>query len=333
MHISSGDLAQSFSMQTRNTALKQDIQRLTEELSSGRIADVRQAVGGNTAYVNDLERSLAKLDGYSLATVEAGQLADGMQTALSRIGTLNIDFRSTLLGSSNSGLDLDAQNVLSEARSTLDGVIGALNTSIAGRMIFAGTSTETRPVASSETLRTSLSAAVAGAGSVDDILAAAQNWFDDPAGYGTIGYLGSNTALSPITLSDTETTQIDVRGDNPKVQDMLRHLAIISLADDPALGLSQVQQKELIQKTTGGVFAAVDAMTSLQAEVGLSEHRIEAASVRQSAERSSLEIARSNLLSSDPFQTATELEQVQFQLQSLYAITSRMSQLSLVNFL
>ncbi|MGB5865952.1 MAG: flagellin [Sulfitobacter sp.] len=333
MHISSGDLAQSFSMQTRNTALKQDIQRLTEELSSGRIADVRQAVGGNTAYVNDLERSLTKLDGYGLATVEAGQLADGMQTALSRIGTLNIDFRSTLLSSSNSGLDLDAQNVLSEARNALDGVIGALNTSIAGRMIFAGTATETRPVASSETLRTSLSAAVAGAGSVDDILAAAQNWFDDPAGYGTIGYLGSNTALSPITLSDTETTQIDVRGDNPKVQDMLRHLAIISLAGDPALGLSQVQQKELIQKTTGGVFAAVDAMTSLQAEVGLSEHRIEAASVRQSAERSSLEIARSNLLSSDPFQTATELEQVQFQLQSLYAITSRMSQLSLVNFL
>jgi flagellar hook-associated protein 3 FlgL len=74
-------------------------------------------------------------------------------------------------------------------------------------------------------------------------------------------------------------------------------------------------------------------MVNLQAQVGFSEARIEALTVRHSTERASLEMARNDLLSVDPYQSATELEQVQFQLQSLYAITSRMSQLSLVNYL
>jgi flagellar hook-associated protein 3 FlgL len=43
--------------------------------------------------------------------------------------------------------------------------------------------------------------------------------------------------------------------------------------------------------------------------------------------------AKTGLLEIDPFEAATKLEEVQFQLQSLYSVTVRMSQLSLVKFL
>ena len=328
-----GDLAQSYAMQSRNTALKQDIQRLTTELASGQVADVRQAISGNTAYANDLERSLTKLDGYDLSTTEAGQLAEGMQNALTRIGDLNTAFRDTLISTTGSTLSETSSGILTQADNTLDGIINAMNTSVSGRALFAGASTDIQPIAPKEDLLDGLRTAVSGAGSVDDILTAAQAWFDDSAGFASIGYQGADTSLAAISLSDQESAHLDLRADNAAFNDTLRYLATIALADDPALGLTEAQQSELIQKSISTAVSSTGQVVSLQAEVGISESKIEAASVRNSAERSSLEIARNDLLSIDPYQAATELEQVQFQLESLFAITSRMSQLSLVNYL
>ncbi|MCX7565763.1 flagellin [Sulfitobacter sp. F26169L] len=329
----SGDLAQSYAMQSRNSALKHDIQRLTLELSSGQVADIRQAVGSNSAYVNDLERSLTKLEGYDLATKEAGMFAEGVQSALSRIGDLNSDFRDTLMTATNPAFGDTTQSILTQAGETLDSVINAMNTSVNGRMIFSGAATDTQPVAKTDDLLAALRTAIVGAGSVDNILTAAQNWFDDPAGYRNVGYLGSTTSLAPVSLSDQDSANFELRGDDPALRDTLRNLAIVSLAGDPALGLTNSQQTELFQKTVGEVLKSDGAVVDLQAKIGVSENLIEAIGVRHSTERSNLEMARNTLLSIDPYKAATELEQVQFQLQSLYAITSRMSQLSLVNFL
>lgn len=328
-----GDLAQSYAMQSRNTVLKQDIQRLTTELASGQVADVRHAISGNTAYINDLERSLTKLDAYDLSTTEAGQFAEGMQNALTRVGDLNTAFRDTLLTTTSSGLGETANSVFAQADNTLDGIISAMNTSVSGRSIFAGASTDVLPIAPKEDLLDGLRTAVSGANNVDDILTAAQAWFDNPAGFASIGYQGADTSLADISLSDQESAQLDLRGDNTIFSDTLRYLATIALADDPALGLTEAQQSDLIQKSITSAVSSSDEIIGLQAQVGITESQIETASVRNSSERSSLELARNDLLSIDPYQAATELEQVQFQLESLFAITSRMSQLSLVNFL
>jgi flagellar hook-associated protein 3 FlgL len=320
-------------MQSRNSAIKNDIQRLTLELSSGQVADVRKAVGGNTAYLNDIDRNLRKLEAYDLATEEAGQFAMGVQNALSRISDLNAEFRNTLLVSSSSALGEASTNVLAQAKTTLDDMISALNTTVAGRSLFAGTATDTAPIASSEDLLASLKSSVAGAGSVDDVMAAAEAWFDSPAGFGASGYRGADDALTPFPLSDGETTTFSIRGDDPVLRKALMNFAIMALADDPALGLTPAQQSELLQRSIPGVIAADTPLIDLQAKTGFSQNRIEGFAARLSTERSTLEMARNDLLGINPYEAATELEQVQFQLQSLYTITSRMSQLSLVNFL
>ena len=334
MNIGSrGDMAHSYAMQSRNAALKQDMQRLTLEISTGQVADIRTALGGNVAYLNDLDRSLTKLTGYELAGSEAQQFADGVQTALSRISDLNTTFRDTLIGATNAALGVNTESVQNTARDILGQTVSTLNTQVSGRTLFAGTATDVHPIASTEDLLAGLTAAVAGAGSVDDILTAAQAWFDDPAGFGTDVYFGSDTPLAPVALSDTDAVEFELRANDPLFRDTLRNLALISIADDPALALSNTQKSELLQKTMITVFTNVDDITQLRGSIGTSEAHIEAVSVRNSSERSALEMARNNLLSVDPFEAATELEQVQFQLQSLYAITARSSQLSLVNYL
>lgn len=330
---SSSDLAHSYTMKARNAAMKQDIQRLTLEISSGKLADVRAAVGGNTAYVNDLERSLTKLDAYDLAATEAAQFAEGVQTVLGQVNDLGSALRDTLLTAPNLISDPTAVRIPLEAKETFEAVVGTLNTDLGGRSLLGGTGTDRPPLAPAADILDALRTAVTGAGSVDDILAAADAWFNDPAGFGAIGYQGETTSLAPVALSDTQNARQDVRADDPALRDTLRNLAVLALADDPALGLTTGQRHELFAKSTDRVLSAREGIVQIQAQVGFTEGRIAATQARNGAERTALEIARNDLLSSDPFETATELEQVQFQLQSLYAITSRMSQLSLVNYL
>lgn len=330
---SRGDLAHTYAMQFRQSALKQDIQRLTLEISSGQVADTRKALGGNTAYLADLDRSMTRLNAYDLATQEAMMFAGGVQNALTHISGLSNAFRNEVIAGSISAFGGTSTSIPVHAKNTLEQIVSALNTDVAGRSLFSGTATDTIPIAPAEEILAALRTAIAGIGNVDDILAAATAWFDGPAGFGAVGYRGSDVGLAPIALSDSAKAQFDLRGDDPVVRDLLRNLAVLALAEDPALALTGTQKNELLQKSTPGVLTSNDEMIRLQAKVGVIENRIETMSVRHSSERSAFEMARSNLLSIDPFEAATELEQVQFQLQSLYAITARSSKLSLVNFL
>ena len=61
--------------------------------------------------------------------------------------------------------------------------------------------------------------------------------------------------------------------------------------------------------------------------------RLDRIATRNAAEVTSLTMAKNTLLEADPFEAATKLEEAQFQLQSLYTVTVRSSELSLVNFL
>ena len=71
-----GDLAQSFLLRHRNSALKQDMARLTQELATGQVADKRQTMAGNHNYLTQLERNIEVLAGYKVSLTEATIFAD-----------------------------------------------------------------------------------------------------------------------------------------------------------------------------------------------------------------------------------------------------------------
>ncbi|MCK5644400.1 MAG: flagellar biosynthesis protein FlgL, partial [Gammaproteobacteria bacterium] len=64
-----------------------------------------------------------------------------------------------------------------------------------------------------------------------------------------------------------------------------------------------------------------------------SEGRIEAEKVRNQAMSVVFELEHSAILSADPYETVTKLEALQGQLQTIYTVTARLSNLSLTNFL
>lgn len=328
-----GDLSQSFLFQRRSVALRQDLTRLTDELSSGKVSDVRQVLAGNHNYLTGLERSLEVLQGFKVANTEASYLTAAMQLSLDRVQDFGGQLGLDLILASGGPVGVISGTPSENARTQLQGMVSSLNDDIAGRSLFAGVATNRTPLPNADILIDQVRTAISGQTTPADIMAAAKAWFADPAGFDAVSYTGSATALAPFSLSETENVSLDIKANDTALKDLLMHTALAALADDPALGLNVNQKSELFGLTGIGLQSNQDQLTSLRARIGFTQERIEMISARNESEETSIEFARNALLLADPFETATTLENVQFHLQSLYSVTVRSSQLSLVNYL
>jgi len=328
-----GDLSHSYAMRQRNISIRQDIDRFTQELSTGQVADVRDVLAGNHSYLTDIERRASILNGYNVATTEATIFTENSQAALSRIEETSGTLSKSLILAGEGVTGAVVSTAASEARSTLASMLGAVNSSAAGRYLFSGTASDQPPLPDADTVLAALRPIVAGAATPADAMAAATAWFDDPAGFEATLYQGSADGIGPFTLSETDTVAFDVRAVDAELKEVIKLAAVSALGDDPVLGFDLDAQADLYGLAGQAMLSGQDGVIRVQAKVGVAEARIDGVATRNAAEATSLEFAKAALLEVDPFEAATKLEDAQFQLQSLYSVTVRMSQLSLVNFL
>ena len=331
-NVSFGDLAQSFLFQRRGVALRTEMSKLTDELASGQVSDVRSVLAGNYSYLSDLERDIKTTGAYGIAATEVRQYATGVQEAMERLQTAGSDLGTSLLNVSQSPLWPAVAQGAELAKGQLNMMLAALNSDLAGRNLFAGTATDVEPLNNMDTLLSALEVALAGAGTPQDIRDAAQDWFDDPAGFEATMYNGSNDSLAPFQLSRDETVQIDIRATDPAFKRLLMNTALAALADSAALAWDQGTMSAVFSDAGVGLINNSEQIVALRGRVGAIEERIEKLTARNAAQATSLEFARGDLLGADPFETATRLESVRFQLEGLYTVTARLSDLALVNF-
>jgi len=320
-------------LRTQSSALKATIITLTEELASGQTNDVAARLGGDYSYLLDIDHNLSRLSGYAVAASEASLFTSAAQLGLGRMQEVAATLGADLLTINPSYIETVRLHTGQQARTGLDTILAALNGSVGGRSLFAGTATDVSPMASADTLITALQAEVAGLTLTSQILAAVDNWFDDPGGFKTTMYSGSDQALAPIQVGANEQVTLSLQADNPEFRSILRNAALAVLATDPGLGLDVDAQNALLHIAGEGLLNDDRGLTGLRADMGYAQARIEEASSRTAAARTSLEYARNELLAADPFETATRLEEVQFQLESLYAVTVRTARLTLLSFL
>jgi len=315
-----GDMAQSFALRRQSVELNRQMDRLTQELSSGVASDIPRHLSGNLLQLADVERDLSVLDARRDVARLATTDAEVMQTSLDRVQTTTGD--------------LQISTVTTEARGALETITGALNSDVAGRALFAGNKTDTAPMASADVLLGALKSALSGATDTGDIRARLDTFFDDPAGgFATVVYKGGTDGLTPRDLGAGESVALDIRADDPALRDVMKQTALIAILDDASLGLSRQDRQELLGSAGEMLLNGQTSLTGLRADLGFAEERVSQAESRISAGLTSLNIARNDLISADMPSTAVELEQVQSQLETLYTLTARSARLSLVNFL
>lgn len=334
MSISSlGDLAMAFALRQRSTEVKTEIQKLNLELASGAAADISDHLGGSYARLSSVERDIRVLDGYSVSISEAENYTDMVQLRLGQIADLSTDFMGKLLASDASN-GTGAQTVLAdEARLNFSTVIETLNSQSAGRNLFSGEDSNTPTFVDPDLILAELQNVVSTALTPSDAQLAIETWFDDPAGFEAFAYTGSANALAPFKMSDTVSVGADVRGTDPALKEVMKALAFVAVSDDATLGFSPQERSNLIQTAGLGLVNAQQQVVGTQARVGIAQEQIEGWMLRNETERVGMESARNSLLAVDPYETATRLEAAQFQLESLYTVTVRLSNMSLVNYL
>ncbi|MEP4195201.1 MAG: flagellin [Aliishimia sp.] len=328
-----GDMAQAFSLRHRNTLLKTQIQQLNTEIVSGQAADLADHLGGSYAGLTSIERDIRIIRGYEVNISEAKQLTDVMQVRMEQISEIASDFAGDLITATASGDVTTREALAAEAKVHFSTVVDILNSQSAGRSLFSGDTVDQPALTDSDAILAELDNVLIGSNSLVDVETRINLWFADPLGFEATAYTGSDDPIASFKMSENTSVSVDLRANSAEMKNILMSFAKASIVDSGSHGLSSDDQNLLRQTAAENMMTAQLDLVGQQAHLGLAQEQIAEWGVRTQTERIGLDYAKGALLAVDPYETATALEAAQFQLESLYTVTVRLSQLSLVNFL
>lgn len=127
--------------------LQQRIEELQVQLGTGQRTQTLSGLGSQRMFDIALRARLSGIEAYQHNVTTATLRLDLMDTAVSRLDTLEAEARTSASpgGYGTGNINMINLPVLSKTR--LDEVLSLLNTDVAGRYLFAGGKTDTRPVA------------------------------------------------------------------------------------------------------------------------------------------------------------------------------------------
>jgi flagellar hook-associated protein 3 FlgL len=327
--ISAGDLGQTLMLRRQNASLNERLAQLTQELSTGETTNPARHLNGEFRYLADVEHRGRTTQAYETATTEAGGFAAAMQASLERIQAGSEALSSDLLKADH-GTGETRSVLARNAGEQLDAVVSALNASYAGRSLFAGNATTGTALVTADDILAAVRAAVGGETTITGITAAVEGWFAAADGFQQVAYQGSDQNLSPFRLSVDDSVQLDLRADAEELRSVMSNIVLATLSAGYA---SPDLQSGLLKSAGLGLLQNLDGLTAVRADLGFAEARIEEVGAGLASEKASLDYAREALLGIDDYATATKLQDVQFHLEALYAVTARLSGLSLVGYL
>ena len=334
--LSVGDMALSYQLRNQNAQLKQQIGQRTQEVVTGIAADLGTKVKGDFLPLASIDRSLATLDAYDTTAAEAALFAESAQSALGVVHSAGSDVAPLLISSVTNSSSTSQMTVAKDSRQRLDVAISALNVQVAGRYAFSGVATDQKPLVEGDEIIAALTTATAAATTPADFIAAVTAWFDAPAGGGgflDLAYGGSEVPLAPFRVGPETEARATVTAADAPIRDTLKGLAMAAMLGEGAFGTDVAARAEVATAAGTAILGADSALIGLRADIGTVEAQIDQAQTRNGAERAALDLARLDVVAVDPYDTATALEALTSQMESLYTLTARISRLSFADYM
>lgn len=328
--------------------IQTDLDRTQVEAGSGRRADVGRdlgsAVGGDLRARNQLQRASAMID----ANKAVSARLQASQSALGSIGEVVDAFRRRLIAGTTNGADVAALH--DEAQATLRQVVALANASVDGRSLFGGVRSEVAPIADypgspAGAAKTAVDAAflaefsiaqdAPGAGSIS---ASAMQTFlngayaDLFAGgpWTTLWSSASDTAVKDEIMPGSSVAT-SVSANEAGLRDAIS--ALVMVADLGVQSLSGDTRGLVISTAASRLGASADQLGRLSTRLGVVQSSVDFATDALTSRSTFLQGRIDDYESVDPAATATALSMLSTQLQSAYAVTARIQNLSLLNYL
>ena len=313
-------------------ATRQQIDRLTEELASGRKSDLGNALSSDFSVLsrisNDLQTSAARESAIDYAT----SWSKTAQTSLDRIRD-GVDHLATQFPATFSTGSGSVGNLSAAADGVLSDIGAVLQTSIAGRSVFGNGDIPATPLIDMNALKLNTQAIAAGATNIGDLMSAFDAYFSAGGGYETNDLADFRPDPIQFPLGDGVSATLPVDVGSPGIRQALKHSALIAALPQAGFTIDTSVKNGLASELARRSASATSEIVSDQAQIGSVEQRLSRISKSISAERVELETRRAELVAVDPYETATGLEAEITKLETLYAIASRRSNLSLANYL
>ncbi len=329
-----GDMRQHFQLSQTSSRLKSQLDTLVQEMTTGRKEDIVEHLGPDQIVLTSLDRQLSLLGSYASANTSTGQTLAAMQTVLGTLEDQRQASSSAMLAINEASTPSQLEETGRIARLGFEATFEALNTRWGDQSLFAGNAVTGPALADASDMLADIKATALGATSATDVAAAVDAWFDTPGGgFETLAYQGDPTGFMTRPADQTQDISIEFRADDQMIRDLLKSLAKGALAGDPTMGLTQAAAQDL-QKSAGvNLLSVSSSLAGVQSRLGHLEGQVQDAAVRIATQKTSFGMARNDMVSADPFETATQLDALQVQLETHYALTARLSRLTLTEYL
>jgi flagellar hook-associated protein 3 FlgL len=222
-----------------------------------------------------------------------------------------------------------------QAAADFESAVSALNISVGGRSAFSGTRTDSPAISSHDEIIDQISSFVGTATASADSLSAVNSYFDAPVGAGgylDAGYLGDDGGRSSLVISSDRTVTTPVTAASDDLRDTLKGLALMAYAArNPAITSQTVRE---LSESAGALLVNGEAgITTAQTQVGLQQNLLAKTRITSEAETASLSIARNGMIAADPYESSVALKEIEANIETVYALTARLSKLTLLDYL
>lgn len=301
---------------------------------TGRFADITNERGGRVNELMQIEKSISDLQSYAEAIALSETRADTMQQSLNSIVASAQELADTAAILGTTGTDVNLSSLSGQASGGLDSIVSALNVNIAGRSLFAGDDAGGGAIVDANTILTTATTILETGGAAGAAYSTLEAEFlNAGATFDTSFYLGG-AGRAPLTeIAPGEQVDYTVKADDEASRRVLLNTAVMAAAFDLSNAIPQSERRDLLQLASTGLRSVIGQLTTTQAELGVAEARIASVKARNIATEATLSIRFNDLAAADQYDAALALNELDSQLETAFATTARLSNLSLANFI
>ena len=338
------------SMRLTVAKAQKEMTQVQEESVTGRHADVGAVLGAKTARTLNLHRDLQRMESLKSTNALTTQRLAASQEALGQMSTAANDAMEVLIAlsgmTSSDQLDLAKENL----GNSLSTFTAAANTSFSGEYLFAGINSDVVPL--DDYLQDT---SATGAKAAFDAAFLAHFGFDQSSpNVATITSTDMQSFISDLetsfTGSDWETSWSSASNENMEsrissaetVQSStntnaagMRYMALGLVVGREllALGISEDTRKTVSDASIDYIGRAISGIDSERSKLGISESRVTQANTSLDAQITILNTSITDMEGIDTYEAATRVTTLESQLSLAYTLTSRIQNLSLLNYL
>jgi flagellar hook-associated protein 3 FlgL len=212
--------------------------------------------------------------------------------------------------------------------------VNKLNTKSAGKYIFSGSATSTRPLPDGQQILSQIKQDVSGINATSSFGVAIDDWFQAINGaYQASIYSGSehDTIFTPIGVGKGVVSEVDAS--HEAITTLLKGLAKIAVVSDTVLQANASDQQNILKNGLEDISASMPMLRHVQSLIGVSQEHISSAIEENDAYLFIYEKSQNSLIGVDQYQRLSEHQAIQTQIGISYQILTWRAKNTLADYL